>query len=361
MALPKPSTQSNENSLKSIRKIKEKNSKLHMKDQFNKSFFNQQRVRSYNQNSNLDNQPYVQLQKNEFNFYNQQHAQSQNVKLKNNNSDWNQLALDALSKVNAPTKEKDLISLAIIKALAYCSGVQNNITVYNLSSLSTIAVLSYEHVMKATNGNSKLAAIAEKTILEAGLSNEKKLKPQNSMPISSLEAGLSNEKKLKTPNSIPISSLEFDSKILNELEFETDSITCDISISSNSHSLQSLALIRSMKRDPRKSRDDRSVMTSVSKFERGILRSPPDPRKSRDDRSVTTSVSKFERGILRSPPDPRKSRDDRSVMTSASKFERGILRSPPDPRKSRDDRSVMTSVSKGERGISRSPPSSPGK
>jgi len=172
-------------------------------------------------------------------FFDQLHMQSQTGKATTDKRYWDKLALDTLSRIHAPTKEKELISFAIIEVLAYYSKNYED----NLSSISIIAKHISDHVMRATNGDKKLAAIAASAVFQAGFFNGKNLSPPNIIPCDS-----------RQPN------------------FETDSAHDsqrgpDDSVLSNPQSM-----IRSIERRPCQLHDDIPVMNSLSKLERGIMR-----------------------------------------------------------------------------------------
>ena len=88
--------------------------------------------------------------------------------------EWHKLAVKAVSYIDTSIskKNKDIISVAIIKALSQNGGILRNNDEDTLVDandiLSDAAVIASNLVLKSTNGDKELAVIAAKSILQAG-------------------------------------------------------------------------------------------------------------------------------------------------------------------------------------------------
>lgn len=116
--------------------------------------------------------------------------------------EWNELALKAISflESDVPQEKKDLVTVAIIKALAQYASCRNDRDTGIYDGLITVAIDAASLVLKFTNGDEKLASRTATAIFQTTFSSRpiKSLKSTSIDSISSSKVSSSKEKTLKS-------------------------------------------------------------------------------------------------------------------------------------------------------------------
>jgi len=128
--------------------------------------------------------------------------------------EWNELAMKAISflESDVPQEKKDLVTVAIIKALAQYASCRNDGERDTYDGLIAVAIDAASLVLKFTNGDEKLASRTATAIFQTTFASppKKSLKSTSIDSISSSKVSSSKEKTLKPKrNNTSVASSDF--------------------------------------------------------------------------------------------------------------------------------------------------------